>query len=53
MHNFTENIDDTVLKTGIFYLSADYTKYALGFFQLASMAELSIVIRKSVKMIQS
>ena len=30
---------------GIFFLSADYIKYALGFFQLASIAELTIVIR--------
>ena len=53
INNFTEDIDNTVLRIGVFYLSADYTKYALGFFQLASMAELSIVIRKSVIMIKS
>jgi len=33
---------------GVFFLASDYTKYALGFFQLASMAELTIVIRQSV-----
>ena len=38
---------------GIFFLTADYSKYALGFFQLASMAELAIVIRQSVVIIKS
>lgn len=33
---------------GIFYLISDYCKYALGAFQLASMAELALVIRFSV-----
>ena len=33
---------------GIFYLISDYSKFALGAFQLASMAELALVIRFSV-----
>lgn len=44
---------DSFLKTvklvGTFFLTADYSKYALGFIQLASMAELGIVIRHYVQ----
>ena len=31
----------------VWFLAADFAKYALGFFQLASMAELAIVIKFS------
>ena len=34
----------SIRRVGLFFLAADYTKYALGYFQLASMAELAIVI---------
>ena len=40
----------------VFFLAADFSKYALGFFQLASMAELAIVVRHSanqMKIIQA
>ena len=30
---------------GLLFIAADYTKCALGFVQLASMAELTIVVR--------
>ena len=33
---------------GYLYVSADYIKYALGYFQLASMAELAIAIHNSI-----
>ena len=36
---------ETTRMLGVFFLSADYSKFALGFFQLASMAELAIFIR--------
>ena len=36
----------------VFFLAADFAKYALGFFQLASMAELAIVIRQSAKQLK-
>ncbi len=42
--SFSDIIHTTRL-IGCFFLSADYIKYALGFFQLASIAELTIVIR--------
>lgn len=42
-HNYIDVVY-AVRRLGIFFLSADYTKYALGFFQLASMAELAVVI---------
>ena len=48
-----EALLDTVRKIGVFFLSADYTKYALGFFQLASMAELAIVIRHYVNQLKN
>lgn len=39
---------DTSRHLGCFYEAADYGKLALGFVQLASMAELAIVIRYTV-----
>lgn len=33
---------------GFFYIIADYSKFALGWFQLASMAELAIAIQFEV-----
>lgn len=51
----THRYDDMVQTTrliGSFFLTADYTKYALGFCQLASMAELAVVIRQSVRLIK-
>ena len=44
IHNF-EDFIRTTRHIGAFFLGADYSKYALGFCQLASMAELAIVIR--------
>ncbi len=43
VHNF-ENFIHTSRRIGAFFLGADYSKYALGFCQLASMAEIAIVI---------
>ena len=37
---------------GVFFLTADYFRYSLGFSQLASMAELALVIRESVKLVK-
>ena len=38
---------------GVFFIAAEYTKCALGFVQLASMAELTIVVRQSVSLMLS
>ena len=35
---------DLFRKIGYFYITADYSKFALGWFQLASMSELAIAI---------
>ena len=56
LRNSQHNFDDMIFtfrRLGIFFLSADYTKYALGFFQLASMAELAVVIYQSSKLIKN
>lgn len=37
-----------IRRIGIAQIGSDYSKYALGFFQLSSMSELAIVIRFSV-----
>ena len=42
----------TVRMVCVFFLLADFAKYALGFFQLASMGELAIVIRHSAKQLK-
>ena len=36
----------------VFFLAADFSKYALGFFQLASMAELAVVVGHSAKQLR-
>ena len=46
------DLAQTVKLVGIFFLLADYNKYALGFFQLASMVELTIVIRETINQIK-
>ena len=47
-----EDMEYCIRIIGVMFLVSDYTKYALGFFQLASMAELTIVIRQSVYFIK-
>ena len=39
---------DLIRKIGIFFISGDYSKFALGWFQLASMAELALAIQFEV-----
>ena len=39
---------DIFRKIGYFYITADYSKFALGWFQLASMSELAIAIQFEV-----
>lgn len=39
---------ESAQRVGSFYIASDYSKHALGFFQLASMAELAIVIRQTI-----
>ena len=43
-HLYADMVQTTKL-LGVFFLTADYFRYALGFSQLASMAELALVIR--------
>ena len=43
---------DKIRLIGVSQTGADYSKYALGFYQLQSMCELAIVIRFSVYQIK-
>ena len=50
-HSYGDMVQTTKL-LGVFFLTADYFRYSLGFSQLASMAELALVIRESVKLVK-
>ena len=39
---------EMIRRIGVSQIGSDYSKYALGFYQLQSMSELAIVIRFSV-----